>query len=177
MKVIKQRLRLFVAASSLGLLTSLFILLESVLMHRINFSPVFVLILLLTAFLIGFLIREYGRYKAAKLIVDNKIMHIQVVQIEDIIGKVNIPMLIGGIEVFISCFGILLDSKVIKFNIDAIKLKGVEIGHEFIYLSYGTEEITQKIRILHGIIGTQELQSYIDRFCYETGIVPVAIDL
>lgn len=176
MNVIKQRIRLFATVSSLGLLTSLFILLESVMMHRIKASPFFLPAMLLTVFTIWLLIKEYGKYKAAKLIVDNKIMHIQVAQVEDITGKSKNTAEIGNMEVFISCFGVLLDSKVIEFNIDAIKLKGVEIGHEFICLYYGTDKVIRKIRILHGNIGTQELQGYIDRFCYETGVVPVAID-
>ncbi len=104
-------------------------------------------------------------------------MHIQVVKVEHIIGKVNIPMKFGDIEVVISCFGILLGSRAIKFDASAIKLKAIEIGRELIYLSYGTGKITEKIWILHGTISTQELQSYIDRFYYETGIVPVTIDL
>jgi len=177
MKAIKQRLGVFIAASSMGLLTSLLIFLENVLKERINYSIGFALVLLYTASLIVILIKEFGRYKTAKLIVDNKIMHIQAVKVEHVIGKVNIPMMYRDIEVFISCFGILLDARIIKFNASAIKLKAIEIGRELICLSYGTEEITKKIWILHGAISTQELQSYIDRFCYETGIVPVTIDL
>lgn len=177
MKAIKQRLGIFVAASSMGLLTSLLLFLENASMHGIYYSISFAMVLLCTASLIIFLIREIGRYKTAKLIVDNKIMHIQAVKVEHIIGKVNIPMMYRDIEVFISCFGILLDSRIIEFNASKVKLKAIEIRRELIYLSYGTEEITKKIWILHGTISTQELQSYKDRFSYETGIVPMTIDL
>ena len=178
MKVIKQRFSLLVFTSSTGLLTALMIFFKYEIIGRIDFHLVLVLVLLVTALQIGLLVREFGRYKAAKLIMENKIMYIKAAQIEGgAFDKSNTSLQIGGIEVYISCFGILLHSRVIKFNIDKVRLKAVDFSNEFICLTYGTNKTIQKIRILHGAIGKEELQCFIKKFRYETGVVPVITHL
>ncbi len=177
MKTIRKRLVLLAAAGSLTLLLSFVGLLSSSVVQEVKdgaFSTVFVVF---TIVFIRQFIREYDRYQAARLIIDNKIMHIQVAKTEGQVGTAGASRDNGDFEVYISCFGVLLDSRIIKFNVDAIKLKGVEIGRDFVFLSYGNERATQGISILHGPIGLQELQRCIDRFCYETGINPVTLDL
>lgn len=180
MKIIRKRHWFLTVAISGGLLASFLLLFKGVRIHQTHADPFMTLVIsavMATILLLAFLIRKYRKYQIAKLITENKILHIQAARIEEVGPNGDHDALeVGVIDVFISCFGILLDSKVIKFNIDRISLKDVEIGCNFICLSYGTKERTQKIRILHGGIDQQELQSLIDRFRYETGVVPVIIE-
>lgn len=141
-----------------------------------NCRPIFFLFLPATVFVITMLMREHRRYKIAMLIMDNKIMHIQIAREECSDNRPGVPATTRDIGIVISCFGVLIDTNAFKFNIDSIKLKGVEIGRETICLYYGAEKVTKKIEILHGTIDEQEMQSYVDRFCYETGITPVVRD-
>ena len=122
----------------------------------------------------GFLIWVNRKLKTARLIIENQILHIKPAIIDA--GTCDSP--IGGIEIIISCFGILLGSQVIKFNLDGINLKAVEIGSEFICLTYGAKDKqTQKIRILHGAMDSLEMQRIGEKFRYETGVVPIIKDL
>ncbi len=95
----------------------------------------------------------------ANLIIDNQIIHIK-------------PAIISGdpLDVFVSCFGILLDSKIIKFNQEGVSLKEVELGRDFIYLSYGTDNNIQNIKLLHGLTGENDFAEISNKFLYETGI-------
>ncbi len=61
-------------------------------------------------------------------------------------------------EVFVSYFGILLDSKIIKFNQDGILLKAVEIGRDFISLTYGKGKQIRNTRLFHAEISSGELE-------------------
>jgi hypothetical protein len=132
-------------------------------------SLVYILILIL-------FIRENNRYILAKLIVENKILCIPVVEVAKKSPKadfINIPL--GGIDIYISCFGILLGSRVIKFNIDGVALKKVEVGNDFICISYGKGKKNRIIKLIHGVIGADELQCIAEQFRYETGIVPIVV--
>ena len=157
MKAIRQKVCFLAIATGLGVLASGFILFQNVAVQL--YTKLFLVpAILVTVFLFVFLIREYRKLKTAWLIIENKILHIQTDKIDaGTRGETDTTIHIGGIEIFISCFGILLDFKVIKFNLNGIYLKAVEIGHEFICLTYGTDEQTQKIRILHEAIDNEEL--------------------
>ncbi|MGI5835755.1 MAG: hypothetical protein ACOX87_04580 [Chloroflexota bacterium] len=79
-------------------------------------------------------------------------------------------------DVFVSYFGILLGSRIVRFNQDGIFLKGVKIGRDSISLTYGTDKGTRITRFLHPEISQGELERIAERFRYETGIVPVTIN-
>ncbi len=132
---------------------------------------------LTTAVLLTFLIREYQKYLVARLIMENRILQVHAASIEELgsQGEYNLAKR-GGIAVTVSCFGILLHSRVIKFNIDRIKLKTVEIGREYIAFYYSNGKRSRRIKIIHGRIDENELQSMIGKLRYETGVVPVIID-
>jgi len=114
------------------------------------------------------------KLKAAQLIVENQILHIQPAVIRDLGNREK-----SGIqpcettEMFVSGFGILLGFKVIKFNQEGIRLKAVEIGRDFISIDYGTNEEVRNIRLLHSIPDRDVLVSIIKKFRYETGIIPI----
>ena len=172
MKAIRQKVCFLAIATGFGVMASFFIFYKEVRMHPLYTELLLVVAILATVILLVFLIRSNRRLKTARLIIENQILHIQPAKIEaGTCGETDTTLDIGGIEVFISCFGILLDSKVIKFNQDGIRLKAAEIGREFICLAYGTDQHTHKTRILHGPIASQELQNIVDRVRYETGVV------
>lgn len=174
MKAIKQRLGLFAGAGSLGLVASSLLLFREEIIGPINFDPALILSLLFSGLMFCLLFRENSRYRAAKLITENKLMHIQTAKIEERISDTGCSH-IDGIEVIVSCFGILLDSKVIQFNMNGIDLKGVEIGRESICFSYNTSGKDRSIQILHGELGNREIQSFTEKFTYETGIEPIMV--
>lgn len=177
MKAIRQRVRFFSIATGLGVLTSGFIFFEDTTRHQLYKDPLLVVAILMTVCLLVFLLGANRKLKTARLIIENQILHIQSAKIDaGTCGEIDTTLHIGGIEVFVSCFGILLDSQVIKFNLDGIQPKAVEIGRQFICLTYGRGEQIRKIRILHEAIGNQELQSIVERFRYETGVVAVITD-
>lgn len=118
-----------------------------------------------TILLIFLLMKKFRIYKDAKLIVENTIIRIPSVLIGEDYTE--------NIEIYISCFGILIDSKVIKYNVGNIKLKGIEINTEYICLNFGRDEKIQKTCILHGSISEEEQQQISKRFHRETGIMPV----
>jgi hypothetical protein len=115
------------------------------------------------------MIWENGRMEAAKLISENRILHICAATVMD--GEKNNHSGIG-FEVFVSCFGILLNDKVIKFNQDRIQLKRIEIEQNYIILTYGAKRKTRTIRLLHPELDENEIRRITDKFHYETGISP-----
>jgi hypothetical protein len=130
-------------------------------------------------------IREYSRLKTAKIIIENKILYIQPMAIGDLgwdnrgsgridhdLGKDTAGLPAESIEVFVSCFGILLGSKIIKFNQEGIQLKAVEIGRHYLFIDYGTGMDIRNIRLLYARPDSDVLAGIIEKFRYETGIVP-----
>lgn len=119
------------------------------------------------------LIREYKKLEIAKIIIENQILHIQCAY-SFIAGSGETTLSFPErIDIFISNFGILLDSKIIKFNQGGVYLKAVEIGRNFISLTYGTDKRMQKICLLRMHMDDQELADLVEKFRYETGVVPV----
>ena len=118
-------------------------------------------------------IRENDRMESAKLISENRILHIYAAKNVGDNGN-------GGarrfdLEVFISCFGILINDKVIKFNQGRIQLKSVEIDGNYIVMTYGSEKKDRKIQLLHAKMDEDEIRRITDAFHYETGISPEVI--
>lgn len=110
---------------------------------------------------------------AARLIVENQILHIQpaVLRKRDSM-KENEAESYETVEMFVSCFGILLGSKVIKFNQEDIRLKAVEIGRDYLSLDYGRDTDISNIRLIHSRPDSAVLADIIEKFRYETGITP-----
>jgi len=154
------------------LLFSLVLLTKDFVICRIDMRPLFALSVLISGLLAALSLQEYKIYKVAELIVENRIMHIKATEIEQQAYGICSFLCTEDLEFFISCFGILLGSKVIKFNLGGIDLKEVKIGSDFISFVYGTGKEIQSIKLLHGIIGEQELKLITERFRYETGIIP-----
>lgn len=126
------------------------------------------------AILMTFLtVGEYRKLVFAQLIVDNKIVVIQAVQAElKSWRRNNIVLSSDSIDIFISCFGILLGSRIIKFNTEGIYLKKIAIGKEFIEIYFGNKNRQQFIRLLNKITDENELTHIIEQFRRETGVIP-----
>ena len=113
------------------------------------------------------------RLTAARLIVENQILHIQpAVLRERDSTKESEAASCETVEMFVSCFGILLGSKVIKFNQEGIRLKAVEIGRDYLSLDYGRDMDIRNIRLIHSRPDSTVLAGIIEKFRYETGITP-----
>lgn len=120
-------------------------------------------------------IRKYRWIKIARLIAGNPILQIRTAIIRDLSGEAEQMEECENTEVFISYFGILLAEKIIKFNQDGIWLIAVEIGKDFISLTYGAEKRTQNIRLLRPAIDPAAMTEICERFRYETGITPTLL--
>lgn len=59
-----------------------------------------------------------------------------------------------------------------KFNQDGSLLKAVELGRDYISLTYGNDEWLQNARLQHAAVEPGELERVIEQFRYETGIIP-----
>ncbi len=113
------------------------------------------------------------RLTAARLIVENQILHIQpaVLRERDSMKEREAESC-EIVEMFVSCFGILLGSKVIKFNQENIRLKAVEIGRDYLSIDYGIDMDIRNIRLLYARPDSDILAGIIEKFRYETGITP-----
>ena len=112
------------------------------------------------------------RLQAAGLIIENEILHIQSVEILNSQGGEKGVRL----DVYVSCFGILAGTRIVRFNPKDKQLKSVEIGRDSIRLSYGNERAIGEACILHEQIETNELTRIVERFRFETGIEPIIKD-
>ena len=125
----------------------------------------------LVAALLFFTVRK--KLAAARLIVENQILHIQpAVFRERDSMKEGEAEPCETVEMFVSCFGILLGSRIIKFNQEGIRLKAVEIGRDYLSLDYGRDTDISNIRLIHSRPDSAVLADIIEKFRYETGITP-----
>ena len=172
MTAIKKKVHLHVFLTVLGIGLSVYIYITS-----INIWPILCLSISLAIISMNILVKEYNKLKVAQVIIENQILHIRSAYtlITDNSSKTARSFL-DSIDIFISNFGILLDSNIVKFNQRGIQLKAVKVGRDFISLTYGSARQTQTIQLLHGEINSDELKKITEKFCFETGIVPEIIN-
>lgn len=164
MKAIRQRRYILATAAGLGILASVLILACGRSMPEIQTQMLLTVSLPASVCMVALWVQNCRKLRIARLIAENQILHIRTAVISD--GA-------DDIEAFISYFGILLDSRVIKFNQEDIFLKAVEIGRDYISLTYGTDRRVQSTRLLHEAIDDEEAERIAERFHRETGIIPV----
>jgi len=124
----------------------------------------------LAAFLLLIAVRK--NFTAAQVIADNAIIYIQpaVLRGDDCKNINNINETVG---MCVSCFGIMLGGKIIKFNQNSIWLRNVEIGQDYISFDYGARnKELQNIRLLYSRPDGDILAGIIEKFRKETGVVP-----
>ncbi|HAN86034.1 MAG: hypothetical protein WCZ48_08300 [Bacillota bacterium] len=176
MKAIRQRSYVFATAACIGIAVSLLILACSRTVHESQARILLTVSLPASACMAALWAQEHRRRKIAQLIVENQILHIRTATICDTAGAAAEPEEAETIDIFVSYFGILLDSRVIKFNQDGIFLKAVEIGPNSITLTYGTDKRVQSARLLQAAIDDEQVKRIVEQFRHETGIVPVIIN-
>jgi archaellum component FlaF (FlaF/FlaG flagellin family) len=174
-KQLKSRTEIFLVTFAFSIMAVAFTYVfyeDSMFMNNLVISIIIIMGILLISITLS-----YKKVVAAKLIIDNRIMYLkqahildQKVQSSHINKSVN-----KDIEVFISCFGILIDSKIIKFNLDGVLLKEVQLSDRYITLGYGRDNTVERIRILHETLTIYEMIRIIESFRYETGVTPVLI--
>lgn len=130
------------------------------------------LIFLIPLIPLVFCLRAYQKLGYARAIVENYILKIKVStsQEKDIILKDKDR--VKESYTYVSYFGILSDSELIKFNQDGISLKGVLIEKDYIVLSFGDKRTLREIRLLKPDLDSKSLDVITKRFFYETGIKP-----
>lgn len=138
-----------------------------------NWKPYAALVLTVGLLAIFLLFTLRKRLTAARLIVENQILHIQpAVQCQRDSMKKSEAESCEAVDMYVSCFGILLGTKVIKFNQEGIQLRAVEIGKDYLSLDYGRDRDIYNIRLIHARPDSTILESIIEKFRYETGITP-----
>lgn len=82
-------------------------------------------------------------------------------------------------ETVVSTFGMLLGSKVYKWGCDGIRgtrLKQVKLDKERIWLTFGTEDETRCIELLHGMTNKQSVLEITQKLRHETGVTAIITD-
>lgn len=139
-----------------------------------GFEPYAALVLAVTLVVALLLAKAIGNIKAARLIIENQILHIQPAVFQEQGRGIESEFHpCEALEVFVSCFGILLDSRIIKFNQKGIRLKAVEIGRNYLSVDYGTDMRVRNIRLLYSRPDNHSLVHIMEKFRFETGVVPV----
>jgi hypothetical protein len=173
MESIRQKLWLYGVLAGIGLVSGVLALVCSPMAHVVWARMILAVALVASVLAAGLWIREYKRLELARLIIENQILHIRPAVITDGTGATARPGDAQAMEVYVSYFGILLDSRIIKYNQEGILLLGVEIGPDSISLTYGTGKWVQTVRLLHAALSGGELGRIVDRFRFEAGVTPV----
>ncbi len=122
---------------------------------------------MLVLFFIVLSILEYKKFRLAKLIVDNNIAFIENVCIKHTHKNEKETEKIG---VYISCFGVMDGSKIIKYNMDGIILKSIVIDNSSICLTREKDHNEIILNVPYGKMAKTELLDFAKRFEYETGV-------
>ncbi len=104
--------------------------------------------------------------REARLILENKLLTVRFAAVE---RGADVSSAGGGVEVVVSCFGILLDSRVISFNRKANRLRRVEIGRNSSAFFYGAGAQTGRTTILHEPLSGEAALRLAESFRFETG--------
>lgn len=138
-----------------------------------SYIAVFSLLAAGTAVLAVLALRALHMLRSAQLIVDNELLHVcpamTKTEDEDQSGG-------AAMEVSVSAFGVLLDTRIVRFNRRANRLRRVEIGRDKITLIYGPDAHTGKTVILHELMSDETARNLAGRFRFETGAEAVITD-
>jgi len=121
-------------------------------------------------------IPAYKNLELARIIVDNTIIRNQLVILrgQTELDREEAEKLRETFEIYVSTFGILLGDKIIHWGgSSGKKLKTVEIGQDYISIDCGTKVNNQNVRLLYSRPDDDTLADIIEKFRYETGVIPV----
>jgi hypothetical protein len=119
------------------------------------------------------LILENKKYNEAKLILDNVIKHIRVAKAHEL-NKESYLGFSGDyfFDIYISSFGLLIGDKVVKFNVEKSLLTDITIGDGYFRFKYLEGENLKAVEVMTGEINEREIENLIEKFRYETGVIP-----
>lgn len=104
--------------------------------------------------------------KAARLITENGLFQISPVMLT---GADRSPASDPETEIVVSCFGVLINSRVVRFNRRENRLWRVEIGRDSLKLFYGAQNDQKQMTLIHEPIDTDTARRLAERFRIETG--------
>ena len=122
-----------------------------------------------------FLYRQNRLFYEASLICNNQIFCVPSAII--VVENHSAEMILN--ETVVSTFGLLLGSNVYKWGCDGVRgtrLKQVKLDKERIWLTFGTEDDTQCIELLHGITNKQSILETTEKLRHETGVTAIITD-
>ena len=171
---LKRRTELFLMGSVIGILFVGFayifhvdeVLIKGILITDIIFIGVLLCMITLL----------YKKIMLVKLILDNRIVQFKQAKIITHSSNNKAMNYNKDAEMVVSCFGLLLGNKIIKYNIDGILLMSLELSEQSMNITYGNDTGNKKIRIEHEPISLHELIRISEKLRYETGIMPVLSD-
>lgn len=172
MKTIRKKQSICASLAGLSILLGILLLIFQGVWSDIYDRMLLPIVMIIGLILIILLAYESAKYRTARLITENPIMHYNTALISDISDQEPKRPNIEYDEIIVSYFGILLNDKTIMFNQKGIRLKAVVIGKAFISLTYGTKTRTRNIRLLCPLIGPDAIGEISKKFIYETGITP-----
>lgn len=157
---IKNKLYFYFFLLDLVVLRLILIMYENIKLRTI-LSNNFYFFIFVFIILIVIIFKQYNLYKIANLILENSILSIEIAESEELKFKA-----------YVSCFGILIGSELIKYNIDGIALKEIEIDDKYLYIRFGKGNKIEVFKLLYGEINNEELYKFTNKIKYETGIIP-----
>lgn len=170
MKAIRNALLLYVVSALLSMMISVFILLWLPGHFAISFA-----FFIAVVFFVVLAFQQSARLRAARLITENELLQTCFVAYVNADDRL-VPD--AGLEALVSCFGVLLGSRVIRFNMKDNRLWRVEIAKDSITLVYGPKTAIRQLILLHANMSLLESQALAQQFRFETGAeVVIAQDL
>ncbi|NLK52982.1 MAG: hypothetical protein GX295_11165 [Syntrophomonadaceae bacterium] len=175
LKRIRQRNLFFAGATGFGALLSILVYVSGRLMPEIQTLIALAVCLVASAFLAALWLKEYKKLKIAQLIVENQILHVCPV-VGNGAGKAAEQKDIKNPALFVSYFGMLLDTEVIEFSYNGKQLRAVKFGPDFISITYGAVKQVQTVRLPWTTVSPEEFETIIKKIHCETGIKPAILD-
>ena len=121
------------------------------------------------------LVRQSRLLYDATLIWDNRILAVP----SALISTVGSLRQSDTEETVVSTFGILIGSEIYRWGLDGVhgvRLKTIEIDRVWIYLTFGNEIKTLRVKLLHGMNDKQEVMTVKEKLFCETGVETVVSD-
>lgn len=162
MKLIRKRrngyLMLFVASICLSVWLGAIFMLEAVLIFGI-----------ISAISLLLLARQSRLLYDARLIWDNRILVVPsaLIFMSGRQTKKEIR------EIVVSTFGILIGSEIYRWGFDGVhgaRLQDAQIDKERMYLTFGDQDQTMRVELLHGMTEKHDLVDTAQKLFYETGV-------
>lgn len=160
MKSIRNKFLYFFLGAVLSTVMTVFLIHVSVI-HAIIIMSILTAVFVVSAF------KTLKSYQEARLICENPILNVGIASV----SKGGNGAAESTVSVVVSGFGILLDDKPYKFGHSGVLLKNVTIDRDSIALSFGQDENSYSVSLLHGITELNEIKNLTERLKYETGVI------